>query len=154
MRTMDAGLPMPLPGVVAVASDEAADPLATEPREHLIPGEVRRTRRLDVVPGPPISVRADFRDNWCDRDGQVGALHEYVVTATLTEDGVVDSIEADPRVLPYDECTFAATSPQRLVGRRIDDVAGEVRATKGAATCTHLDDLLRTLSVVPSLLGW
>ena len=151
MRTMDAGLPMPLPGVVPLPAARQTDPLATEPRLALQPGEVRRTRRLDVVPGSTATVFADFRDSWCDQDGNVGVLHEYVVTATLASDGVITSIAAEPRVLPYDECTLAAASPQRLVGRDIEDVAGEVRAGAGTATCSHLDDLLRTLATVPRL---
>jgi hypothetical protein len=152
MRTMDAGFPIPLPGVVAVEPAAETDPLAAEPRSPQAPGEVRRVRRLDVVPGRDVVVHADFRDSWCDRAGSVGVLHEYVVTATLTQDGVVAAVEADPRVLPYTECTLAASSPQRLVGRRIQDVADEVRSGAGRATCSHLDDLLRTLVAVPALL--
>ena len=151
MRTMDAGLPMPLPGVVPLALDPQDDELSTEPRLPLVPGEVRRTRRLDVRPGSTVVVHADFRDSWCDDDGAVGVLHEYVVTATLDADGVVTAIEAEPRVLPYDECTLAAASPLRLVGRRITEVADEVRAGAGTSTCSHLDDLLRTLTHVPKL---
>lgn len=151
MRTMDAGLPMPLPGVVPLDLDAQDDELATEPRLALVPGEVRRTRRLDVTPGATVVVRADFRDSWCDDAGEVGVLHEYVVTATIDSEGVVTAIEAEPRVLPYDECTLAAASPRRLVGRRITDVAEEVRAGAGTSTCSHLDDLLRTLTNVPKL---
>jgi hypothetical protein len=152
MRTMDAGLPMPLPGVVPVEPATEPDPLATEPRPPQAVEEVRRVRRLDVVPGSTVVVHADFRDSWCDQTGQVGVLHEYVLTAVLRHDGVIDSIEAEPRVLPYTECALAAASPQRLVGMRIQDVAEEVRATAGTSTCSHLDDLLRSLGAVPGLL--
>jgi hypothetical protein len=143
---------MPLPGVVPVESAAEPDPLATEPRPPQAVEEVRRVRRLDVVPGSTVVVHADFRDSWCDHAGQVGVLHEYVVRATLTNDGVIDSIEAEPRVLPYTECSLAAASPQRLVGLRIEDVAAEVRASAGTSTCSHLDDLLRSLGAVPGLL--
>lgn len=153
MRTIDAGQPMPLPGVVPAPADSGADPLATEPRLPLVPGEVRRTRRLDVTPDPPTSVEASFRDSWCDSSGAEGVLHEYVLVATLTGEGVIETIEAEPRVLPYDECTLAAASPQRLVGLPIAEVAGRVRATAGTHTCTHLDDLLRSLAAVPALLA-
>jgi hypothetical protein len=158
MRTLDAGRPLPLPGVVPVpdgADDD--DPLAAEPRLPLVRGEVRRTRRLDVVPGPTVRVEASFRDSWCDPGGTEGVLHEYVVTATVTDDHVITSIAAEPRVLPYDECTVAAASPQRLVGRRLAELVAEVRATAGRTTCTHLDDLLRSLAGVPALVrsaGW
>jgi DUF2889 family protein len=152
MRTIDAGQPMPLPGVVPAPTAPDDDPLDTEPRRPLVPGEVRRTRRLDVIPGPETRVEASFRDSWCDSSGAEGVLHEYVLVAALTADGVVKTIEAEPRVLPYDECTLAAASPQRLVGLPIAEVAEQVRATAGTHTCTHLDDLLRSLTVVPALL--
>ena len=152
MRTLDAGRPMPLPGVVPVPADTQSDPLATEPRPPLAPEEVRRVRRVEVVPGSVVRVEADFRDTYCNGAGDVGVLHEYLVRATVSPKGVVESIDAEPRVLPYDECTFAAASPQRLVGRRIEDVAEDVRAGAGTATCSHLDDLLRSLAAVPELL--
>lgn len=152
MRTIDAGQPMPLPGVVPAPHEAQDDELATEPRLPLVPGEVRRTRRLDVTPGPAIRVEASFRDSWCDALGAEGVLHEYVLVAGLGAEGTVESIEAEPRVLPYDECTLAAASPQRLVGLPIAEVAERVRATAGTHTCTHLDDLLRSLNAVPALL--
>lgn len=152
MRTIDAGRPLPLPGVVPVPEGEVLDELVAEPRAPMVPGEVRRSRRLDVTPGEPVRVAAGFRDTWCDGDGAEGVLHEYVLIATLDSAGVIRTIEADPRVLPYTECTLAAASPQRLVGRRIEAVADEVRAAAGRATCTHLDDLLRSLVAVPALL--
>jgi len=152
MRTIDAGQPMPLPGVVPAPTEVTNDPLATEPRLPLAPGEVRRTRRLDLTPGPSIKVEASFRDSWCDPAGAEGVLHEYVLVADLSADGVVETIAAEPRVLPYDECTLAAASPQRLVGLPIAEVAERVRATAGTHTCTHLDDLLRSLTVVSGLM--
>ena len=152
MRTIDAGQPMPLPGVVPAPPETLDDGLGTEPRSPLVPGEVRRTRRLDVTPGPAIRVEASFRDSWCDSTGAEGVLHEYVLVAGLSADSVVETVEAEPRVLPYDECTLAAASPQRLVGLPIADVAERVRATAGTHTCTHLDDLLRSLGAVPALL--
>ena len=152
MRIIDAGEPMPLPGVVHIPAPDEAEPLATEPRLPLVPGEVRRIRRLDVVPGDEVRIHASFRDTWCDADGVEGVLHEYVLTATLDADRRVASVEAEPRVLPYNECSLAAASPARLIGQRIEDVAAEVKATADTTTCTHLDDLLRSLDVVPTLL--
>ena len=152
MRTIDAGERMPLPGVVRVPDHDEADLLATESRSRLVPGEVRRVRRLDVVPDPAVRILASFRDTWCDPDGVEVVLHEYVLEATLSEDHVVAAITAEPRVLPYTECSLAAASPERLIGQRIADVAAEVKATAGTTTCTHLDDLLRSLAVVPALL--
>lgn len=153
MRIIDAGEPMPLPGVVPVPVSDETDPLATESREPPVPGEVRRVRRLDVVPGETVTLHASFRDTWCDSAGAEGVLHEYVLTATLDGDRRVATIHAEPRVLPYNECSLAAASPGRLVGLRIEDVAAEVKATADTTTCTHLDDLLRSLEAVPALLA-
>lgn len=152
MRIIDAGEPMPLPGVVRVPDHDESDPLATEPRLPLALGEVRRIRRLDVVPGDTVQIHASFRDTWCDAEGVEGVLHEYVLTATLDADRRVAAVEAEPRVLPYNECSLAAASPRRLIGQRVEDVAAEVKATADTSTCTHLDDLLRSLDVVPVLL--
>jgi hypothetical protein len=151
MRIIDAGEPMPLPGVVELPGYDETDPLATEQRLPLVPGEVRRTRRLDVVPGPTVQIHASFRDTWCDAGGVEGVLHEYVLRATLDADRRVAAIAAEPRVLPYTECSLAAASPGRLLGQRIEDVAATVKATADTTTCTHLDDLLRSLAAVPTL---
>jgi hypothetical protein len=152
MRRLDAGHDMALPGVVPAPTGDESDPLAMEPRLPMVPGEVRRTRRLDVTPGARVRIDASFRDTWRDPAGGEGVLHEYVLTAALV-DGVVTSIHAEPRVLPYRECSMAAASPQQLIGRHIDDVADAVRAAAGTSTCTHLDDLLRSLVAVPALLA-
>jgi Protein of unknown function (DUF2889) len=153
MRTLDAGSVMPLPGVVPAPVEHGRDPLAAEPAAPMVPGEVRRSRRLDVTPGEQVQVDASFRDSWCDPEGGEGILHEYVLTAVLDRDGVIESIAAEPRVLPYEECMLAAASPQRrLVGRRIGEVPEIVAASAGSDTCTHLDDLLRSLAAVPGLL--
>ena len=152
MRRLDAGHAMALPGVVAAPVDSQTDPLAAEPRQAMVAGEMRRVRRLDVTPGERVRIDAMFRDTWQDPAEGEGVLHEYVLTATLDVGGVVTSIHAEPRVLPYRECSLAAASPQQLVGRHIDQVADAVRAAAGTSTCTHLDDLLRSLIAVPALL--
>ena len=95
---------------------------------------------------------ATFRDSWVDPTDGEGILHEYVVTATVDRDGTVLSISADPRVLPYGECPRAVESPQVLVGKHIGSAA-DVMPTdlSGTSSCTHLNDLLRSLACVPAL---
>jgi hypothetical protein len=151
MRRLDAGDEMALPGVVLAPVDQQTDPLAAEARPPMVAGEVRRARRLDVTPGKRVRIDATFRDTWRDPGGREGILHEYVLTAALDGYGVVASIHAEPRVLPYRECSLAAASSQQLVGRHIEEVADAVRAAAGTSTCTHLDDLLRSLVAVPAL---
>ena len=164
MRSLDAGDGLPLPGMVPVPqsrehqgredhSGDESDPVAIEQHRPPVAGELRRSRRLDVTPGPSVHVEASFRDSWHDPAAGEGVLHEYVLVADLTADLVVESITADPRVLPYPECTVAAQSPQRLVGRPVGDVRQLAPTVGDPTSCTHLNDLLRTLAAVPSLLA-
>lgn len=153
MRVLDSGGALPLPGVVPAPALDVVHPLDSEPRAPMVPGEVRRSRCLDVLPGDEVRVEATFRDVWYEPAGGEGVLHEYRLAAVLDTERVVTSIEAEPRVLPYAECTLAAASPARLVGRHITEVADAVTEGAGRETCTHLDDLLRSLAVVPALLA-
>ena len=57
-----------------------------------------------------------------------------------------------PRVLPYVECPSAAASAARLAGQDLDALRERVRADfVGTTTCTHLNDLLRSLEDVRAL---
>ena len=131
------------------------DPLAWHPIDALLPGTIRRTRRLDVVvEGADVIVDTFFRDSYGEPDGTEIVLHEYglsalVDTTTLT---VRDAV-ADPHVLPYDECSDAAASALTLVGTAVGDARRTVRERSvGISSCTHLNDLLVTLSCLPVLL--
>lgn len=56
------------------------------------------------------------------------------------------------RVLPWRECPVAQGSAQRLVGLPVGSLRAYVRRTlTGTLTCTHLNDLLRSLDEVPAL---
>lgn len=152
MRAIDAGDGVPLPTLVRVPGDPEGDPLVGEQRPPLPPGRLRRARRIDVVPGDVLAVEATFRDSWSDPVEGEGILHEYVVTAEVDHDGIVLSITADPRVLPYGECPRAAASPGLLVGSHIGTAANALPIDlSGISSCTHLNDLLRTLACVPGL---
>ena len=152
MRSLDAGDWVPLPDLAPVPTDRAADALATELRPTLATGRLRRARRIDVVPGDVLEVDATFRDSWCDPVDGEGVLHEYVVTARVDRDGVLVSVRAEPRVLPYGECPRAAAAAQALVGRPVDEAARSMpEELAGVSSCTHLNDLLRSLACVPAL---
>jgi Protein of unknown function (DUF2889) len=61
---------------------------------------------------------------------------------------------ATPKVLPWPECSDAGASATRLVGLPLDDIRQYVRTDlNGISTCTHLNDLLRSLGDVPALLA-
>jgi len=69
-------------------------------------------------------------------------------------DGVVGSVEAEPRVLPFPECPAAADAVSALVGSEVRSLARVVPDTlTGIASCTHLNDLLRALGGVGGLLS-
>jgi hypothetical protein len=152
MTAIDAGGGVPMPDLVLVPGDTCADELAHEPRPALTAGRLRRARRIDVIPGEVLQVNATFRDTWSDPVEGEAILHEYVVTAEVDRDGTLLSISADPCVLPYGECPRAAASPQLLVGSHIGAAADALPVDlSGTSSCTHLNDLLRSLACVPGL---
>lgn len=123
------------------------------------------------APGPPTD-RADlwamFRDTVGEPNGKEAVLHEYALTATLAPVGaergatasrgtsgfVVESIEADPRVLPFAECPAAASHVAAIAGTRIDDLPSVVPdVLTSVSSCTHLNDLLRSIGGVTDLLA-
>jgi hypothetical protein len=63
------------------------------------------------------------------------------------------SVEAEPRVLPFVECTSAPANLQRLIGAPLPELRDRVLAElRGTAGCTHLNDALRALAEVPALI--
>ncbi|TQM11188.1 DUF2889 domain-containing protein [Pseudonocardia kunmingensis] len=113
---------------------------------------MRRWRRTDVRSDGRVDVL--YRDSHVRPDGLETVIHEYTVAAQIDLIGpTVVSCEAVPRVLPWVECPAAAASAQRLAGLPLAGLRSHVRATfTGASTCTHLNDTLRGLEDVPTLL--
>jgi hypothetical protein len=95
-----------------------------------------------------------FRDTFAEEDGSESVLHEYSVHGTVDRAGRLLDVEAVPRVLPHIECPAATASVSDLVGERTADLGMRVGSTLGGIRgCTHLNDLLRSLSCVPRLLA-
>jgi hypothetical protein len=117
------------------------------------PQTVRRRRRIDVVAGDDLRVDAMFRDSYFDADGHESVVHEYGLTASVDAVTlVITAADATPRVLPYVECPTAAASATRITGLHLDELRDRVRAEwVGPSTCTHLNDLLRSLGDVRAL---
>ena len=117
------------------------------------PASMRRLRRIDVSPGDgATSCTAWFRDIHVRPDGDVRVLHEYELHAVITgPQATVRELRAEPRVLPWPECPLAAASVERLVGTPVAELPERVRGDLGTSTCTHLNDLLRSLGDVPAL---
>lgn len=146
-----------IPRIDAPAAPElrSGDDLAWHEASRLQPGEMRRARRMDVLERDgSMIVDAMFRDHYVDRDGEPAIVHEYQLSARLDATGRVTELRADPHVLPWPECPIAVSSAERVVGRIVGDLRGTVSgAFTGTSTCTHLNDLIRTLDDVPILVG-
>ena len=104
-------------------------------------------------PGEPAVINAMFRDTYAEVDGTESVLHEYGVRATIRNGRILD-IQATPRVLPQVECPAAAAAVGDLVGEPVRQLGRRVRELlAGVRSCTHLNDLLRSLSCIPRLLA-
>jgi hypothetical protein len=144
----------PPPTVSGTDSDHEHDVIGWHHIEPLPVGSMRRRRMVDVhVADDRWWVNAMFRDTHVQPGGNETVLHEYTLTATI--DASTRSFltcSAVPRVLPFVECPVAAASADRLVGQPVDATRDYVRRElRGISTCTHLNDLLRSLGDVGTL---
>ena len=140
-------------GPIAPALEDPSDPWGWHRIEPLGPGAMRRRRLIDVTAGDPLVVRAMFRDTHADSAGVETVLHEYTLELELDPVNlVVHRSEATPRVLPWVECPAAAASAHRLEGQTVEGLRSFVRGElAGTSTCTHLNDLLRSIADVGAL---
>jgi len=136
----------------------ADDPWAWhEPAAPLPHHGMRRARRLDAMPSPdgraPVTVDAMFRDSYVTEAGVETIVHEYTLETEIdARSGIVLRCAAIPRALPFGQCPEAAGSAGRLVGHGLDDLRTRIRGEfVGATTCTHLNDMLRSLADVGAL---
>ena len=119
-------------------------PETTEP-------EMRRARRIDVWKDEVMHIDAFFQDSCTTPSGTRVAVHEYNLAATADPvTGVLLSVMADPRVLPFDSCPAAAGNVDRMVGVPLSEFRSAVlERLPGTLGCTHLSDALRALAEVP-----
>lgn len=151
----DTGNPPPPVTPPAPSLTEGAEPHDWHTLATLPVWGMSRRRRIDVHRGDGgVDVDAMFRDSFVDGDGVERVLHEYGVQARLDPDELtVTTIIPDPRVLPHVECPVAVSSAQLLVGADSARLRESVSAQLfGPSTCTHLNDLIRSLADVPALL--
>jgi hypothetical protein len=117
----------------------------------------RRARRIDVLrENGAITIEAAFQDSAPRPSGGRAALHEYIVRASVDpQTMVITSLVPEPHVLPFHECPGAIANALKLVGTPIAElrsaVLDQLRGTHG---CTHLNDALRSMAEVPSLLAF
>jgi hypothetical protein len=143
-----------------VAPDLAADdPFSWHEIPRLEADWMRRRRLVDIdldEDGKGARIWAMFRDTVGEEDGAEMVLHEYGVSGRLERhsDGmVIAELDADPRVLPFIECPAAASNVGTLVGTRLADLPRIVpEVIIGVASCTHLNDLLRSVGGVAEVI--
>lgn len=152
----DGQLPTPL-GPPAPQLDDPRDPNSWHDMAPLTPHATRRCRRLDLGPVDPdgtCTLDAHFRDSHVDAHGLERVVHEYTLRGTIdTAAGTTVEIEPRAQVLPWLECPAALASAHRILGVPLVELREHVRAEfTGLSTCTHLNDMLRSLADVPTML--
>jgi hypothetical protein len=129
------------------------DPLAWHQFPPLPLGAMRRHRRLDITalddPADGYALDIFFRDSFVEPDGRQSVVHEYGITGTLDSQGIITAIVATPHVIPGPECPGAAASAHRVLGLALSQVRAHVTTEfSGISTCTHLNDMLRSLGAM------
>ncbi len=143
--------PIPL-GPAAPDLQSSDDALAWHDLEPMVPRSIRRRRRLDMVAGEPLTMDVHFRDSHLGTDELEDVLHEYSLAVALDASLCVTRSEATVRVLPWPECPSAVASAGRIVGQPVTALRELVSAEfKGTSTCTHLNDVLRSLAGATAL---
>ncbi len=115
----------------------------------------RRARRIDLWrDGDDIWVDAGFQDSGNTPDGYRTAIHEYRVYAQIdAATSVLRSLQALPLILPFAECPIASIKASRMIGRPVSEFRQQViDVLHGTEGCTHLNDVLRALTDVPTLM--
>ncbi len=153
MVALRSGRPLPIPVGPPAPRLDTADPIGWHHIDDLPLRSMRRRRLIDVVAGDPLTVYATFRDTHSGPDGIERVLHEYSLDATVDADTLrLVECRATPRSLPWTECPAAADSARRLEGEALVALPTMVpRQFRGTSTCTHLNDLLRSLAEVATL---
>lgn len=131
------------------------DPLSWHDVDAQPPESTRRRRRIDAWhEGTTAYVDAWMRDSFVDADGVDTVVHEWSVAAEVdAETDVVTACVATMGPHPFVECPGSAASAARIVGSSLTDLRRMVRKELvGTSTCTHLNDTLRALQDVGSLL--
>ena len=133
---------------------DPTDPLGWHELDEPPVPSMRRARRIDVWDEDgTLGIDAMFRDSAWDPDGREVVVHEYQLLGHADRaSGVLLSVLAVPRVLPYAECPGAAPNAGWMAGTELRAMRTEVLARlQKTDCCTHLNDALRSLAEVPVL---
>ncbi len=157
MSSFASGEPAIVTGPEAPDLSDPDDPLAWHETGELPVHGMRRARRVDVTASPggaEVQIDAMFRDTYVRADGVPTIVHEYTLLATVERaTGRILDSRATPRVLPWQECPGAVQSAGRITGMTLPELHSRVRRElHGTGTCTHLNDLLRSIADAQSLI--
>lgn len=148
------GMPPKPPGPLSPELVDPADPIGWHTLAQLPTWGLSRRRRIDVWPeSGALAVEAMFRDTYVDDAARSRVLHEYAVAATVAaRTHEVLTVAATAHVVPHHECPLSTASAQRIVGAPAGALRDRVSMDLfGPSSCTHLNDLLRSLADVPAL---
>jgi hypothetical protein len=151
---VETGVPLLGWGPPAPSLDDGTDELAWHPMDDLPPTSLRRRRRIDAwAEGGLVRAEVRYRDSYWERDGTETVVHEYGLEAAIDPvTWTFRSATATPGPLPAPECPSAARSADDLVGLRLGELREVVRDRfVGAPTCTHLNDVFRSLADLDAL---
>jgi hypothetical protein len=157
LTSFEAGDPVIVTGPEAPDLDHGDDSWAWHHVAALPRHAMRRRRRIDVYQGESpsrVGIDAMFRDTYVRSDGVETIIHEYTLAVVVdTDSGVIVESVATPRVLPWQECPGAVASAARIIGMTLQELHFRVRQElSGTSTCTHLNDLLRSIADAEALI--
>jgi hypothetical protein len=157
MTSFEAGDPVVVTGPEAPDITDPDDELSWHEMTALPVHAMRRRRRLDAShagDGSEVLIDAMFRDAYVRADATETIVHEYTLSAAVEpRTGTILRAQATPRVLPWQECPGAVASAGRIVGMTLADLHFTVRQElSGTSTCTHLNDLLRSIADAEALI--
>ena len=130
------------------------DAMAYHPMEPLGMLQMRRLRRIDLIPDAGgLRIDAHHRDSCVRSDGMEVIIHEYTLTGRVHPDTlVIEDLEAIGRVLPFPDCTLATIEVKRLIGVPAKNAIPAIgEHVPGILGCTHLSDLLSNLAGIPDM---
>lgn len=150
----ETGIPLLGWGPPAPTLERTDDPLSWHDMVALPARSMRRRRLIDLGPSLNAAVPGElmaqvrFRDSYWEPDGTETVVHEYGLTLAVDPaTWVITAADAIPGPLPAPECPTAAASADRLLGVQVHDLRDLVRVEfTGTSTCTHLNDVFRSLA--------
>ena len=155
LRAGSSGLDLIAEGAPTASLRHPDDPDGWHAMPDIEGASMRRARRIDVsLDGQTIRIEAAFQDSATTPAGPRAALHEYRIFAEADLEFRLTALRAEPRVLPFAECPAAAGNAGRLIGTPLQALRTAVPIElKGTVGCTHLNDALRGLADVPTLVA-